>query len=128
MGILGFEKCEHDQGYEGGPIIWHCLGCNEPRKTEIIKRSFANPYKMRRLETLQEIYDQVLDYKVENGGNSPSMRWLQEACYISSTDLVRRYLIDLQNLGLIERGEGARQIAVVGWGLYKDSLVSGAKA
>jgi SOS-response transcriptional repressor LexA len=58
------------------------------------------------MNILQRIYRFLVEYKVDNNGNSPTLREICEACTISSTSVAIYYLRKLQELGLIHL-EGA---------------------
>jgi SOS-response transcriptional repressor LexA len=61
-----------------------------------------------------EVFDFIVRYKTDNDGLSPTYREIGEECGISSTSVVRYYLVKLQDGGLITFGKKGRGIKVIG--------------
>jgi SOS-response transcriptional repressor LexA len=63
----------------------------------------------------RKILNYIIDYKLENNGNSPSTREIQVGCGISSKSVVAYHLKKLVDEGFISiEGNTARMIAVKG--------------
>jgi predicted MarR family transcription regulator len=64
----------------------------------------------------QRIYDFIVKHKIDHDGVSPTVKEIGTACDISSTGVVRYYLVSLERLGLIEYGKcrKSRMIKVIG--------------
>lgn len=61
------------------------------------------------------VFQAIIDYKVKSGGDSPTVRQIQEKVGLASTSGVNYHLTKLEKAGLIERDYGlARVIRVVG--------------
>lgn len=56
----------------------------------------------------------VAKFKQDNAGLSPSTRDIMRGCDIPSTSVVRYILRDIEDDGLIELGDGTRNIKIVG--------------
>lgn len=54
----------------------------------------------------ERIYRYIVMYKSKYDGNSPSIREISMACDISSTSMVKYYLAQLMDSGLISMSEG----------------------
>ncbi len=50
---------------------------------------------------VQGVYEYVLAYMTQHGGNSPHMREIAVACGLTSTSIVARYLEQLEDEGKI---------------------------
>lgn len=65
------------------------------------------PRRKKRPSTFTEkhraIYEFLISFKTENGGVSPTVREICAACGISTTSVADWRLLDLEDLGLIER-------------------------
>lgn len=61
----------------------------------------------------------IIHYKLKNDGNTPTVRWLADKCGIASTSIVQRFIQELVDDGKLRRGEGKRDLKVVGgrWSL-----------
>lgn len=62
----------------------------------------------------KKIYDFIVSFKREHGGNSPTVREIADAVGIGSISVVHWYLRSLQGLGMIDLMGGARNIVVTG--------------
>jgi predicted transcriptional regulator len=64
----------------------------------------------------------IIQYKLKNNGCTPTVRWLSYKCGISSTATVQRFINELVADGRLRRGEGKRDLKVIGsrW-LYTNS-------
>ena len=112
------ENCQHENGKTEGVLIDRCLDCNKPFKAEGAPLIAT----IAHMERLQDIYDFILDYRLDNKGVSPTSREVAEGCHLSE-NMAYRSILELHALGLIIKGPGARNIAIPGWSLYKDNLV-----
>lgn len=66
-------------------------------------------------ERLDKLYKFIVEHKVNNDGNSPTLREMCEAMGMNSTSLLSYYLDALEKRGKIERGQNdTRSIRVVG--------------
>lgn len=66
------------------------------------------------LQTREDVYRFILQYKAEHDGIAPSMREIREAVGISSYSHIKWLLDSLEEQGKIKRGDGARYIEVSG--------------
>jgi SOS-response transcriptional repressor LexA len=64
----------------------------------------------------QRVYHFIVQYKKGHDGNSPTIREIMDGCELTSTSLVRYYLIELARHGLIRMPEkgAAAKIEVIG--------------
>lgn len=66
------------------------------------------------LDTRNRVLEYIIQYKKDNDGAAPSMREISEACDIASSAHVKYLLDTLDEMGLIDKGNGARMIAIPG--------------
>lgn len=70
-----------------------------------------------------QVFDYVLAHKIQNNGNSPTLREICAAIGINSTSNVSDYLDTLEAQGLIKRGfDKARSIEIPGWSYREDDI------
>lgn len=62
----------------------------------------------------QRIYQYIVRFKVENDGNSPTMRQIGGSVGVKSTSMIAFYLNRLEAAGLISRPPGVCNIQLVG--------------
>lgn len=56
----------------------------------------------------------IIQYKIKNDGCTPTVRWLAKKCGISSSSTVQWFINELIADGKLRRGEGKRDLKVVG--------------
>lgn len=58
-------------------------------------------YKETGIATRQKIMDYLIDYKLANDGNSPTLRKIQDACDISSLSTLSYHLRVMEDCGTL---------------------------
>lgn len=65
-------------------------------------------------QTVERVFNFIIDYKTRNGGNSPPYRKIARGVGLASTSTVKTHLDTLEELGLVERDEDGGIVVVGG--------------
>jgi SOS-response transcriptional repressor LexA len=75
------------------------------------------PFSTKLSPRVDQVYDFIVKFKSDHGGNSPTIREIADAVEIPSTSTVDYYLGILEHLGKIKRSDNkgeSRMIEVIG--------------
>lgn len=91
--------------------------CNGSNIAVNILPSKKNKKSAEKHQQWKDVYDAIVCYKMENDGNSPSVRWLQEKSGVKSLATIHQILGYLEEDGKIRMSDGevkSRSIVIVG--------------
>lgn len=84
------------------------------RVGQILARwGFASPRQDVDVKT-SEVFDFICQYKIDHGGNSPTLEEILEGCNLHVSSSANYHIEKLEEMGLIKLIKGVRGIVVVG--------------